>query len=63
MFNTKFSDEVQHCFPFIKGIYTSLRENGYDMQTVEKIINTATKVCIADELTGGNKELKELNPL
>lgn len=54
-----FQVEVQRCFPFIKGVYTSIRLRGYDMRKAMEVINTATKVCVADEMSGGNKELKE----
>ncbi len=59
MIDNAFSKEVRHCFPFIKGVYTAIRKDGYDMETAMKIIYTATKMCAADEMTGGNKELKE----
>lgn len=59
MIDNTFSKEVRHCFPFIKGVYTAVRKRGYDMETTMKIICTVVKMCAADEMTGGNEELKE----
>lgn len=53
------SNGVQRIWPFIKGVYTALRQMGYSMEEAMKIIEISAKVCAADEMTGGNEELKE----
>ena len=57
--SNNFSKGVKRIEPVIKGVYTALRQMGYSLEEAMRIIEISAKVCAADEMTGGNKELKE----